>query len=58
MTEPQAPQLTAGAISALVATLRANGYIVYPKPPRRRGDTVKLPNGTILVQTRVEEPTP
>ena len=45
----------AETLAALAATLRANGYIVYPRPPRRRGDTVTLPNGTKLVQTRTEE---
>jgi hypothetical protein len=39
----------------LAEELRQRGYVVYKKRPRMRGGKVRLRDGTVLLQTTVEE---
>lgn len=40
---------------AMAEALRKRGYVVYKKRPHMRGGKVRLANGTVLVQTGMDE---
>ena len=41
--------------SLLAQAVREMGYVVYKKRPAMRRGKVRLPNGTVLVQTTIDE---
>ena len=53
--EPQEPRLPNATDEQLASELRRRGWVAYKKRPAMRRGKVRLANGTVLVQTTIEE---